>query len=262
MRELRSSSFWRAVLAEFLGSLLYALLGLGASLRWAPGPHGVLGAALAFGLAQATLVQALGHVSGGHLNPAITLAFLLASQLSLPRALGYLLAQLLGALAGAGVLYGVTPAPVRGTLGLSALHPSVGPGQGTVVELLLTAQFILCVFASFDDRHDGRPGSAALPVGFSLALGHLFGIHYTGAGMNPARSFAPAVITRNFTNHWVYWAGPLLGAAVAALLYDFALCPRPRSLAERLAVLKGEPPAAEPPPEPPAEPLELKTQGL
>ncbi|XP_042665151.1 lens fiber major intrinsic protein [Centrocercus urophasianus] len=262
MRELRSSSFWRAILAEFLGSLLYTLLGLGASLRWAPGPHGVLGSALAFGLAQATLVQALGHVSGGHINPAVTLAFLLASQLSLPRALGYLLAQLLGALAGAGVLYGVTPAAVRGTLGLSALHPSVGPGQGTVVELLLTAQFILCVFASFDDRHDGRPGSAALPVGFSLTLGHLFGIPYTGAGMNPARSFAPAVITRNFANHWVFWAGPLLGAALAALLYELALCPRARSMAERLAVLRGEPPATAPPPEPPAEPLELKTQGL
>ncbi|KAK4807301.1 hypothetical protein QYF61_006362 [Mycteria americana] len=262
MRELRSSAFWRAVLAEFLGSLLYALLGLGASLRWAPGPHSVLGAALAFGLAQATLVQALGHVSGGHVNPAITLALLLASQLSLPRALGYLLAQLLGALAGAGVLYGVTPASIRGTLGLSMLHPSVGPGQGMVVELLLTAQFILCVLASFDDRHDGRPGSAALPVGFSLALGHLFGIHYTGAGMNPARSFAPAVITRNFTNHWVYWAGPLLGAALGAVLYEFALCPRPRSLAERLAALKGEPPAAEAPAEPPAEPLELKTLEL
>ncbi|XP_010725077.2 lens fiber major intrinsic protein, partial [Meleagris gallopavo] len=87
------------------------------------------------------------------------------------------------------------------------LHPSVGPGQGTVVELLLTAQFILCVFASFDDRHDGRPGSAALPVGFSLTLGHLFGIPYTGAGMNPARSFAPAVITRNFANHWVSGGG-------------------------------------------------------
>ncbi|NXX16698.1 MIP protein, partial [Podargus strigoides] len=176
MRELRSSSFWRAVLAEFLGSLLYALLGLGASLRWAPGPPSVLGAALAFGLAQATLVQALGPVSGGHVNPAITLALLLASQLSLPRALGYLLAQLLGALAGAGVLYGLTPAPVRGTLGLSALHPGVGPGQGTVVELLLTAQFVLCALASFDDRHDGRPASAALPIGFSLALGHLFGV--------------------------------------------------------------------------------------
>ncbi|KFP04755.1 Lens fiber major intrinsic protein, partial [Calypte anna] len=192
MRELRSSAFWRAVLAEFLGSLLYALLGLGASLRWAPGPPSVLGAALAFGLAQATLVQALGNVSGGHVNPAITLALLLASQLSLPRALGYLLAQLLGTLAGAGVLYGVTPAPIRGTLGLSALHPGVGPGQGTVVEMLLTAPFVLCALASFDERHNGRPGSAALPIGCSLALGHLFGIHYMGASMNPARSFAPA----------------------------------------------------------------------
>ncbi|XP_075301823.1 lens fiber major intrinsic protein [Opisthocomus hoazin] len=261
MRELRSSSFWRAVLAEFLGSLLYALLGLGASLRFAPGPPSILGAALAFGLAQATLVQVLGHVSGGHVNPAVTLAFLLASQLSVARALGYLLAQLLGALAGAGVLYGVTPAPVRGTLGLNALHPGVGPGQATVLELLLTAQFVLCVLASFDDRHDGRPGSAALPVGLSLALGHIFGIHYTGAGMNPARSFAPAVITRNFTNHWVFWAGPLLGAALGAVLYEFALCPRARSLAERLAALRGEPPAAEPP-APPAAPLELQPQGL
>lgn len=138
------------------------------------------------------------------------------------------------------------------------LHPGVGPGQGTVLELLLTAQFVLCVLASFDERHDGRPGSAALPVGFSLALGHLFGvrggrgdppagtpggwrgsggwegggvvaewgagwhplphrpaapglvlpqIHYTGASMNPARSFAPAVITRNFANHWVSGVG-------------------------------------------------------
>ncbi|NWU08342.1 MIP protein, partial [Cephalopterus ornatus] len=158
MRELRSSSFWRAILAEFLGSLLYALLGLGASLRWAPGPPSVVGSALAFGLAQATLVQALGHVSGAHVNPAVTLAFLLASQLSLPRALGYLLAQVLGALAGAGVLYGVTPAPVRGTLGLSAVSGGTG-GLGV-----------------FDDRHDGRPGTAAVPVGFSLALGHLFGV--------------------------------------------------------------------------------------
>lgn len=65
------------------------------------------------------------------------------------------------------------------------LHPSVGPGQGTVVELLLTAQFILCVFASFDDRHDGRPGSAALPVGFSLTLGHLFGVR--GGGSSAGR---------------------------------------------------------------------------
>ncbi|NWJ04929.1 MIP protein, partial [Crypturellus undulatus] len=176
MRELRSAAFWRAALAEFLGSLLYVLLGLGASLRWAPGPTGALGAALAFGLAQATLVQALGHVSGGHINPAVTVALVLVAQLSLPRALAYLLAQLLGALAGAGLLYGVTPAPVRGSLGLSTLHPSVGLAQGTAVELLLTLQFVLCVLASYDERRDGRLGSVPLAVGLSLTLGQLFGV--------------------------------------------------------------------------------------
>ncbi|XP_064257310.1 lens fiber major intrinsic protein-like isoform X1 [Passer domesticus] len=245
---------------------------------FAAAEHAAPRAGLALGSAVAAGALAAGPFSGGSMNPARSLGPAVVTGvwddhwLSLARALGYLLAQVLGMLAGAGVLYGVTPGPVRGTLGLSALHPGVGPGQGTVVELLLTAQFVLCVFASFDDRHDGRPAMAAVPVGFSLALGHLFGIHYTGASMNPARSFAPAVITRNFANHWVYWAGPLLGAALGAVLYEFALCPRPRSLAERLAALKGEPPAptavtaavaaAEPPPEPPAEPLELKTQGL
>uniref|UniRef100_A0A8C2SXG9 Major intrinsic protein of lens fiber n=1 Tax=Coturnix japonica TaxID=93934 RepID=A0A8C2SXG9_COTJA len=129
---------------------------------------------LALGSAVIAGALAAGPFSGGSMNPA--------------RSLG--------------------PAIVTGIWDDHWLHPSVGPGQGTVVELLLTAQFILCVFASFDERHDGRPGSAALPVGFSLALGHLFGIPYTGAGMNPARSFAPAVITRNFTNHWVSGGDP------------------------------------------------------
>ncbi|XP_019409767.1 PREDICTED: lens fiber major intrinsic protein-like [Crocodylus porosus] len=89
------------------------------------------------------------------------------------------------------------------------------------------------------------------------------GMYYTGAGMNPARAFAPAILTRNFTNHWVYWVGPVIGGAVGGLLYDFVLFPRPRGMAERLAILKGEKPAeADSPPEPPGEPLELKTQAL
>ncbi|XP_010211032.1 PREDICTED: lens fiber major intrinsic protein-like, partial [Tinamus guttatus] len=82
------------------------------------------------------------------------------------------------------------------------LHPGVGLAQGTAVELLLTLQFVLCVLASYDERRDGRLGSVPLAVGLSLTLGQLFGVYYTGASMNPARAFAPAVITRNFANHW------------------------------------------------------------
>ncbi|XP_068777315.1 lens fiber major intrinsic protein isoform X1 [Struthio camelus] len=254
---------------EIFATFQLALAAFAAADRLVPQGGLALGSALAAG------ALAMGPFSGGSMNPARSLGPAIITGiwddhwLSLPRGLGYLLAQLLGGLAGAGLLYGLTPAAARGTLGLSALHPSVGLAQGTAVELILTMQFVLCVFASYDDRRDGRLGSAALAVGFSLTLGHLCGMYYTGASMNPARSFAPAVITRNFTNHWVYWVGPLLGGVLAGLLYDFVLAPRPRGLAERLAILKGEPAAeaeaeveAEAPCEAPAEPLELKTQCL
>lgn len=203
MWELRSASFWRAIFAEFFATLFYVFFGLGASLRWTPGPLHVLQVALAFGLALATLVQAVGHISGAHVNPAVTFAFLVGSQMSLLRAFCYMAAQLLGAVAGAAVLYSVTPPAVRGNLALNTLHPGVSVGQATTVEIFLTLQFVLCIFATYDERRNGRLGSVALAVGFSLTLGHLFGMYYTGAGMNPARSFAPAILTRNFTNHWV-----------------------------------------------------------
>uniref|UniRef100_A0A8C3HKL2 Lens fiber major intrinsic protein n=1 Tax=Chrysemys picta bellii TaxID=8478 RepID=A0A8C3HKL2_CHRPI len=269
--ELRSRRFWRSLLAEVVGTLIFVWLVLGASF----GPLNVLQVALAFGLAAATLVQVLGHVSGAHVNPAVTFAFLVGAQLSLLRAVFYMVAQVLGGVAGAAVLYGLTPAAIRGNLALNTIHPGVTLVQATTVEIFLTLQFVLCFFATYDERHNGRVGSVALAIGFSLALGHLFGIYYTGAGMNPARSFAPAVITRNFSNHWVrrgrqgggavpvYWVGPILGATLAGLLYDFVLCPRMRGLAERLAILKGEQVAeGQAPPEPPGEPMELKTQAL
>uniref|UniRef100_A0A452GSR7 Lens fiber major intrinsic protein n=1 Tax=Gopherus agassizii TaxID=38772 RepID=A0A452GSR7_9SAUR len=236
---VRSPSFWRAVFAEFFATMIYVFFGLGASLRWGVGPLNVLQVALAFGLAAATLVQVLGHVSGAHVNPAVTFAFLVGAQLSLLRATFYMVAQVLGGVAGAAVLYGLTPAAIRGNLALNTVTWR-GLGGATTVEIFLTLQFVLCFFATYDERHNGRVGSVALAIGFSLALGHLFGMYYTGAGMNPARSFAPAAITRNFSNHWVYWVGPILGATLAGLLYDFVLCPRMRGLAERLAILKGE----------------------
>lgn len=121
MWELRSASFWRAISAEFFATLFYVFFGLGASLRWAPGPLHILQVALAFGLALATLVQAVGHISGAHVNPAVTFAFLVGSQMSLLRAFCYMAAQLLGAVAGAAVLYSVTPTAVRGNLALNTV---------------------------------------------------------------------------------------------------------------------------------------------
>ncbi|XP_005371258.1 lens fiber major intrinsic protein [Microtus ochrogaster] len=263
MWELRSASFWRAIFAEFFATLFYVFFGLGASLRWAPGPIHVLQVALAFGLALATLVQTVGHISGAHVNPAVTFAFLVGSQMSLLRAFGYVAAQLLGAVAGAAVLYSVTPPAVRGNLALNTLHAGVSVGQATTVEIFLTLQFVLCIFATYDERRNGCMGSVALAVGFSLTLGHLFGMYYTGTGMNPARSFAPAILTRNFSNHWVYWVGPIIGGGLGSLLYDFLLFPRLKSVSERLSILKGARPSdSNGQPEGTGEPVELKTQAL
>ncbi|XP_033857198.3 lens fiber major intrinsic protein-like [Acipenser ruthenus] len=263
MWEVRSMVFWRAVFAEFFATMFFVFFGLGAALRWSAGPLNVLHIAFCFGLAAATLVQSVGHISGGHLNPAVTFAYLIGSQVSLFRAFFYITAQLLGAVAGAAVLYGVTPNNVRGNLALNTLHAGVSLGQATTVEVFLTMQLVVCIFAVTDERRNGRMGSAALAIGFSVTLGHLLGMYYTGAGMNPARSFAPAVLVRNFINHWVYWVGPLIGGALGALIYDFLLFPRMRGLSERLAVLKGScPPEGEGQQDTRGDPIELKTQAL
>ncbi|XP_054033414.1 aquaporin-2-like [Dryobates pubescens] len=240
MWELRSVAFSRAVLAEFLATLVFILLGLGSALSWpsaaAPSP---LQVALAFGLAIGSLVQALGHVSGAHLNPAVTLAFLLGSQLSLLRAVCYVAAQLLGGVVGAAILHELTPPDCRQGLAANKLSNETSPGQAVAVELFLTFQLVLCVFASTDERREDSLGSPALSIGLSVAVGHLLGIRYTGCSMNPARSFAPAVVVGDFSDHWVFWVGPLVGAAAASILYNYILCPQAKSLSERLAILKG-----------------------
>ncbi|MBN3321274.1 MIP protein, partial [Atractosteus spatula] len=167
--------FWRAVFAEFFGTMFFVFFGLGATLRWTSGPYNVLHIAFCFGLAAATLIQSIGHISGGHINPAVTFAYLIGSQMSLFRAVFYIAAQLLGAVSGAAVLYGVTPTNVRGNLALNTLHPGVSLGMATTVEIFLTVQLVVCVFAVTDDRRNGRLGSAALAIGFSVTLGHLLG---------------------------------------------------------------------------------------
>uniref|UniRef100_A0A670KI55 Aquaporin-2 n=1 Tax=Podarcis muralis TaxID=64176 RepID=A0A670KI55_PODMU len=238
MWELRSVAFTRAVLAEFLATLLFIFFGLGAALNWPVSPPNVLQISLAFGLAIATLVQAVGHVSGAHINPAVTVACLVGSQVSFLRAIFYVMAQILGAVTGAALLHQITPPHIRGSLSINrVIWPD--PGQAVTMELFLTFQLVLCIFASTDDRRGDNLGSPALSIGFSVVLGHLLGIYYTGCSMNPARSFGPAVIVGEFDNHWVFWLGPMAGAVVASLLYHYALFPHAKTLSERLAIFKG-----------------------
>ncbi|KAL2103644.1 hypothetical protein ACEWY4_000512 [Coilia grayii] len=263
MWEFRSMMFWRAVFAEFFGTMFFVFFGMGAALRWTSGPYHVFHTALCFGFAAATLIQSIGHISGGHINPAVTFAYLVGSQMSLFRAVFYWCAQCMGAMAGCAMLWGVTPHNMRGNMAMNMLQPGISLGMATTVEVFLTMQLVICIFSVTDERRNGRMGSAPLAIGFSVTMGHLMGMFYTGAGMNPARSFAPAMFMRNFMNHWVYWVGPMIGGAMGAIMYDFMLFPRMRGLAERLATLKGSrPPEVENQPDTRGEPIELKTQAL
>ncbi|XP_007528597.2 aquaporin-6 [Erinaceus europaeus] len=227
----------KALFAEFLATGLYVFFGVGSALRWPSALPSVLQIAITFNLATAMAVQVTWKASGAHVNPAVTLAFLVGSQISLPRALAYIIAQLAGATVGAALLYGVTPDDIREALGVNVVRSSVSTGQAVAVELVLTLQLVLCVFASTDSRQTS--GSPAAMIGISVALGHLIGIYFTGCSMNPARSFGPAVIVGKFTVHWIFWVGPLTGAILASLIYNFILFPDTKTLAQRLAIFTG-----------------------
>ncbi|XP_054847995.1 aquaporin-1 [Eublepharis macularius] len=243
--EFKKKMFWRAVVAEFLAMILFIFISIGSALGFnfpisankttTPTQDNVK-VSLAFGLSIATMAQSIGHVSGAHLNPAVTLGLLLSCQISIFRAIMYIIAQCLGAIVATAILSGVTSSLDGNSLGLNALAPGVNAGQGLGIEIIATLQLVLCVLATTDRRRTDVSGSAPLAIGLSVALGHLLAIDYTGCGINPARSFGSAVITGIFTNHWIFWVGPIIGGAGAALIYDFILAPRSSDVTDRMKV--------------------------
>ncbi|XP_068175484.1 aquaporin-4-like [Antennarius striatus] len=232
LRGIWTPDFWRCVGAEFLSMLLFILFTLGSTISWRaaeemPQAPDLVPISFCFGLSIATMVQCFNHISGAHINPAVTVAMVLTRKLSVAKGVFYLLAQCIGAAVGAGILYGITPASVRGGMGVTKVNTSVSVGSALVVELLITFQLVFTVFATCDHRRSDLKGSSSLAIGLSVCVGHLFAIPYTGASMNPARSFGPAVVTWSWENHWVYWVGPSLGGALAAVLYEYLFCPDP-----------------------------------
>uniref|UniRef100_UPI000D2FAE0C aquaporin-4 n=1 Tax=Maylandia zebra TaxID=106582 RepID=UPI000D2FAE0C len=205
-----TKEFWRCVAAEFSAMLIFVLLGLGSTINWGtedPHPPDLVLISLCFGLTIATMVRCFSHISGAHINPAVTVAMVVTRKLSLAKAVFYLLAQCVGATVGAAVLYGITPAAVRGGMGVTEVNDSISVGTALVVELFITFQLIFTIFATCDHKRKDLKGSSALAIGLSVCVGHLFAIPFTGASMNPARSFGPAMVTWSWENHWVYWVG-------------------------------------------------------
>ncbi len=216
------------LLAELLGTFSIVLIAAGTVcteqyLRAAGlASAGLLGQALAYGLATAVMVGAFSHVSGAHLNPAITVGFWVTKRLGTVHSVFYCVAQLLGAVAAAYMLVSLLPEsmwrPVA--LGTTDLASDFTRMQGMLVEGLATF-FLVLVFFSFAAEAAGSPRrSGGFAVGLAIAMDALFAQPFTGASMNPARTFGPALAAHHWVNHGVYWIGPLFGGVIGAVVYD------------------------------------------
>ncbi|XP_045783410.1 aquaporin-5-like [Maniola jurtina] len=217
--------WWRALVAELLATALLVLLGVASLLPAGGAAPPLAHPAWAFGFVVLLNVEAFGPASGAHMNPAVSLAALLTGRLPALAAAAYVVAQLAGALLGAGALALLAPAAFREGAGVT-LPNGVGPAAAAAVEALLTGALALLCCALWAAHEAGRE-DPALSVKFGLTVAGLVfaGGAMTGASLNPARSFAPALLQNCFQHHWVYWVGPLGGAAAAALLHRFVLLP-------------------------------------
>jgi len=218
---------WAAAVAEFVGPFTLVVAGVGAIISTQNLSDGgnLVAVALAHGLAIGLMVAALGQVSGGHFNPAVTLSMLATGQIAITRAISYIIAQVLGATAGAGVLTLIFPAlgPMGRNnpgvnLGLPGLGPDVSLSGALIMEAVMTFFLVLVIFGTVIDPR-GPKAIAPLAIGLIITMDILTGGRITGAAMNPARALGPAIIQQDFTNWWIYWVGPFIGGLIAAFAY-------------------------------------------
>jgi MIP family channel proteins len=203
----------RPCLAEFIGTFALIFVGIGA-IKTAG--HDVLGIALAHGLTIAAFVSATMHISGGQLNPAVTFGLLCGGHMTLPNAIRYWISQLLGGYAAALICLGLFGRDVV-VGGTPQLAINLSPGQGILVEAILTFFLVFVVYGTAVDKRSRAV--AGFAIGSTITLDILFGGPLTGAAMNPARVFGPALAANFWHDHYVYWIGPLVGGAIGGLVY-------------------------------------------
>jgi MIP family channel proteins len=203
----------RPLIAEFIGTFALIFVGIG-SIKTAG--HDVLAVAVAHGLTIAAFVSATMHISGGQLNPAVTFGLVCGGHMTLGAAIRYWIAQLLGGISAALICLSLFHRDVV-VNGTPQLAIDLTPGQGILVEAILTFFLVFVVHGTGVDERGRRV--AGLAIGSTVTLDILFGGPLTGAAMNPARVFGPAVAAGFWKDHYVYWIGPMLGGALAGFVY-------------------------------------------
>jgi aquaporin TIP len=218
----------RPAVAEFIGTFTLIFVGAGSIIA----AHGIedpslIGIAIAHGLAIGVMVAVYARVSGAHFNPAVTFGFLLTRRIKPRLALVYWVAQLAGAAVAALLLRELLPSAETEAvnLGVPALGHGVQAGAGVVLEGILTFLLVTVVFGTAVDPKGAFKSIAALAIGLTITIDILIGGPFTGAAVNPARAFGPQLVGDHWANGWVWYVGPLVGGAIAAVLYEWLYLP-------------------------------------
>lgn len=224
------------LLAEFVGTFALIFIGAGSIMtaaELAGGGYSLIGIAAAHGFVLAVMISALGHVSGAHFNPAVSLGLLIAKGIKPVEFVAYVITQLVAATVAAlalGVIYNTAVKDATG-LGTPAISDNYSVGQALLVEGILTFFLVFTVMAVAVDSRGAFKIVAGLPIGFVVFFDILMGGPVTGAAMNPARWFGPALVSGNWSDWWVYLVGPLVGGAIAAAIYITVILKRENATA-------------------------------
>lgn len=223
----------KAPLAEFIGTFSFFFVGIAAIIGTA-GPMnngvGLIGIALAHGLALSVAVGVFGGVSGAHFNPAVTTGMLAAGRITLPKALQYIVAQLLAGVAAAAFCKAIFPAAAvaQTHLGLPLPAPWASTSVVLAAEFVMTFILMTSIYGTAVDERGKAVKIGGFGIGLAVTGDILAGGPVTGASMNPARSFGPALVQGDWTSHALYWIAPILGAITAALVYEYLIMDKKR----------------------------------
>jgi len=216
-----ASSSIKKYCSEFIGTAVLVFMGCGAAVfLGAATDGGHLAVAFAFGMSIVAMAYVIGNVSGCHINPAVSLGALLDKRIGGKDFICYVIFQILGAIAGAALLFSISSISGidhTGTLGSNAVANAGGIGGGLLVEVILTFIFVFTILGVTADKSKGNV--AGIVIGLTLTFVHIVGIPLTGTSVNPARSIGPALFSGELADLWVFIAGPLIGAALAACVY-------------------------------------------
>jgi len=258
-REDTWQALWRAGVSEFVATLIFIFIGCGSVVSakatigadTMPTPAVTL-ISFAHGFTIMVLIYAIGEISGGHINPAVTWALVITDRISILRAITYWFAQFFGAMVGAGILYGILPLDLSLHLGCHGVNPDLTDWQAIGCEIVFTFIFIFVVFATAISPFVGKiaplsggnygPGKLTpFAVGMTILILHLVGVPMTGASMNPARSFGPAIVRGGscWNRHWIYWWGPIIGSTIAAIIAQTIFLSRPGDIKSMLTATRG-----------------------